>query len=439
MRKKVVIVLDVATLSAAQFETWRGRMPSMSALADNGTWRRMRPAFPALTCSMQTTLLAGKPPADHGVVGNLWFERDLMRLTAWPQEAGWARGPRIWNIMRERDPAAVVALLFLQVSRFAGAAVVVGPAPLHTDRGLVPWCYSRPPGLYESLAGDLGPFDLASFWGPAAGWNSTEWIADAALRLLDERTPDMLVAYLPHMDYVCQKEGPESAAAMEDARRLDDIVGRFAEWCGRWGNAVLFVISEYGMRAVSGAVPLNRLLRKAGFLEVRRIGDGEYLDYEQSAAFAVTDHQVAHLYCKDAAKEDVAAFVAELDGVAEVWDERRQREAEVFHPRCGDLIALSRPDRWFCYHYWENEDNLPFFARGVDIHNKPGYDPLELFLDRAAGGISLDTGLVKGSHGLVGDDARDAAVMLCSEPGLADYAPEDFAATQFLGMLYRVI
>jgi len=438
MRKHVVVFLDIAAFSAGQFEKWRDSLPTLSEIAERGTYRPLKPTFPALTCSQQATFFAGKPPADHGIVGNGWFDRDLMSVAMWPQEASRARGPMLWDIYRERDPKSIVALLFLMQSRYANAEIVVGPAPLHTEDGTIEWCYSKPPGLYERLAEKLGAFKLASFWGPLAGWESSEWIANAALWLLENETPDCAVVYLPQMDYVCQRKGPYSDEARNDAAKLDSIIKRFYDWCCDWGNAVLIVASEYGMTEVNRVVYPNRLLCEAGLVKLREIGGGLYIDFEHSDAFAVCDHQVAHIYCRGDAAERVREIMSGVDGVAAVWGEEQKKAAQVAHPRCGDLILVAEPNTWFAYYYWdEGEERLPFFAHKVDIHNKPGYDPCALFFDPQIKGIPLAPHLIKGSHGIVGDGAEDA-VFFCSD-GVGDYAPQKLASTQILAMLYRVM
>jgi len=438
MRRRVLVFLDIASFSAGQFERWRDSLPNMSRLAETGTYRVLQPSFPALTCSMQATFFAGKPPADHGLVGNGWFDRDFMRVVMWPQEAAWARGPMLWDIYRERDPENTVALLFLMTTRYAPAKVVIGPAPIHTEEGMIEWCYSKPPGLYEQLTERFGPFKLASFWGPLAGWESTEWISNAALWLLENHPPDCLVVYLPQMDYVCQREGPDSEAARKDAIKLDEIIGRFLKWVEDWGNGVLVLVSEYGMTPVQRVVLPNRALYEANLLRLREIGGGLYIDFENSEAFALCDHQIAHVYCCEKVKEKVRELLGGLDGVAAVWDKKEKKENEILHPRSGDLVVVAEPDAWFAYYYWpEKETRLPFFAHRVDIHNKPGYDPCELFFDPEVKGIPVAPEKVKGSHGITGDGA-EKAVFFCSEE-LGDYAPPKLSATQVLAMLYRVM
>lgn len=440
MKKKMVIVLDIVGLSPAILEK-SSLLPHLTRFKAQGTYRALRPSFPAVTSSVQATLLTGKPPADHGIVGNGYFDKTTMKPEFWRQENALVNGPRIWDIMREKDKAAKVAVLFWQNTKYINADIVLTPSPLHTDKGLVEWCYSKPAGYYEKLAEQFGPFSLRNYWGPLANEKSSQWISQVALFTLHQTPPDMLLTYIPHLDYVCQRHGPEAAEVAKELKVVDDIAGQFMEFREAYGRdkVVLFIISEYGLTSVSGAVFPNRLLRQAGLLKIREIGGSEYIDFEESLAFAVVDHQIAHIYGKPEGCEEARKVLASTAGIDKVLDREAQKDLQIHHPRSGELIALSQPDKWFAYYYWESDGRTPFYARTVDIHNKPGYDPCELFWDIKTRSIPLSPELVKGSHGLPLQDERQWAVMLCSEPTLEDYAPRPFNATQFLGMLYRVL
>ncbi|MCX7806042.1 MAG: alkaline phosphatase family protein, partial [Planctomycetota bacterium] len=265
------------------------------------------------------------------------------------------------------------------------------------------------------------PFPLFRFWGPTAGAESSEWIARCAEIVFERRQPTLTLVYLPHLDYNLQRRGPSWPGIAADLAVLDSLVGRLAD-AARAGGARVVVLSEYGISDVSGPVHINRVLREKGFLKVHRQLDWEVLDCGASRAFAVADHQAAHVYVRDADDiEAVRSALASLDGVAEVLDGAGKTAAGLDHPRSGELVALSAPDRWFTYYFWLDDDRAPPYARTVDIHEKPGYDPVELFLDpdmwlpalrigarlvaRKLGFrvdmdmIPLDASLVKGSHG----------------------------------------
>jgi len=440
MKKKMIVVLNIAGLSPALLERTKN-LPNITKIKDEGTYRKMKPTFPALTCSVQTSLLSGKPPADHGIVANGYFDKITMRPEFWRQENGLVNGPRIWDIMREKDPNAKVAVLFWQYSKYIDADIVITPSPLHTDTGMIEWCYSKPAGLYEDLAGKIGEFSLMTYWGPLAGGRSSEWIANASLEVLKNKQPDILLAYIPHLDYICQRFDHNSHQVDEGLIFVDKIVGRFIEFMEEYGreNMVLFLVSEYGIVDVKKTVFPNRILRENGLLKVREIKGQEYIDFEQSDAFAVVDHQIAHIHCKKKVIEKVRNILAKADNISAVIDRDQQKKFEIHNSRSGELIALAEKDCWFPYYYWFDENKAPFYARTVDIHNKPGYDPCELFIDMKTKTIPLKPELVKGSHGLPAESNDQLAVMICSDNGLEDYAPETINAAQFLGMLYRFI
>ncbi len=448
MKKKIIIILNVVGLSPALLAK-ENQLPHITALKKQGTYRKVTPTFPAVTCSVQASLLTGKPPADHGIVGNGYFNRDRMKPEFWNQENTMVRGPRIWDIMKERDSASSIAVMFWQNSKFVNADIVMTPAPLHTDKGMIEWCYSKPTGFYEAMVKKIGPFHLKDYWGPLAGAPSptssrdaaSQWIAEASLLTLKEKLPDMLLAYIPHLDYISQRHRPDSVEVEKELGVVDKIVGKFLGFREEYGKeqVTIFVVSEYGLTPVAGAVFPNRILREAGLLKVREITGGEYIDFEASSAFAVVDHQIAHIYCKRDAVDRAKKVLSQTSGVEQVLDQSGQRELQINHSRSGELIALAAPDKWFAYYYWIDDKKAPSYARTVDIHNKPGYDPCELFVDMKTKSIPLKTELVKGSHGLPAKTDAQCAVMICSDAGLNDYAPEPFNATQFLGMLYRVI
>jgi predicted AlkP superfamily pyrophosphatase or phosphodiesterase len=440
MKKKIVIVLNIAGLSPALLGK-TNILPNITALKKAGVYRKMAPTFPAVTCSVQASLLTGKPPADHGIVGNGYFDRLRQKPEFWAQEQALVQGPRIWDIMKERNPASKIAVLFWQNSKFINADIVITPAPLHTDKGMIEWCYSKPMGYYERLTEKIGAFSLKDYWGPLAGAKSSQWISQAALLTLKQELPDMLLAYIPHLDYVSQRQLPDSPAVDKELGLVDQIVGSFLGFGQEYGadNVVIFIISEYGLVPVKGAVFPNRVLRQAGLLKVREIAGCEYIDFEQSPAFAVVDHQAAHIYCQKSAIDEAKKVLTGTEGIDRVLDRADQRELQIHHPNSGELVALSRPDLWFAYYYWNDDGKAPFYARTVDIHNKPGYDPCELFVDMKTMSIPLAPELVKGSHGLPAKTDAQQAMMLCSDAALNDYAPEPFSATQLLGMLYRVI
>lgn len=443
MKKKIVIVLNIAGLSPALLEK-ANHLPNITAFKKEAVYRRMTPTFPAVTCSVQASLLTGKPPADHGIVGNGYFDRAAMTTQFWRQENALVNGPRIWDIMKERNPDSKIAVFFWQNSKYINADIVVTPSPLHTDKAMIEWCYSKPVGFYEQLSQKTGPFNLRDYWGPLAGAKSSQWISQTSLLTLKQELPDITLVYIPHLDYISQRQRPDSPEVEKELGIVDRIAGDFIAFRQDYGtqDVVIFIISEYGLIPVSGAVFPNRVLRRAGLLKVRQIAGCDYIDFEESSAFAVVDHQVAHIYCRKNMVEETRKALTGVDGISQIIDPRRpsgREEFQIHHQRSGELIVLSHPDRWFAYYYWDDDSKAPFYARTVDIHNKPGYDPCELFVDMKTMSIPLAPELVKGSHGLPAKTDAQQSVMICSDSAINDYAPEPFYATQFLGMLYRVI
>lgn len=403
---KRVIVLDIPGLIPAHIGS---DTPALSALAAQGIQGSLKPAFPAVTCPMQATLTTGTLPSQHGIVANGWYDRMAKRVSFWEQSAGWVQQPRIWELMKRHHPLAKTAALFFQQTMFAEADIVLSPAPVHTETGMIPWVYSRPADFYESLVPEIGPFNLMHYWGPMASLPSSQWIAQAAYKVLERVSPAMTWVYLPHLDYNSQRFGPRSLEAGTDVRQVDALVGELVDGVKKlvWGREVTWVVvSEYALQSVVGAVLINKILREQRFLSIREIGGRDYLDFEFSKAFAVVDHQFAHIFVQKGYVEAVRQLLVNVDGIEKVWTKEEQRRYGVAHERSGELVAIARRDRWFGYYWWLEDGKAPPFASTVDIHRKPGYDPVELFFDPVMKTIPLNAALVRGSHGFPGADPK---------------------------------
>ena len=429
--------------------------PHLAALAGAGGQRPLRTILPAVTCSVQATFTTGLPPAGHGCVANGWYFRDLSEVWLWRQSNRLVAGEKIWEAAARRDPAFTCAALFWWYNMYSSATYAVTPRPMYpADGRKVPDIYTEPAELRQELNARLGPFPLFDFWGPGAGIRSSRWIADCARHVYDTRRPTLTLVYLPHLDYNLQRLGPRSPRIRDDLAAIDGVCGELVDHVRRDGARVV-VLSEYGITGVSGAVHVNRALREAGFVRVREELGRELLDAGASEAFAVADHQVAHVYVKRAERvADVKALLETLPGIETVLDGDGQRAHGLDHPRSGELVAVAKADRWFTYYYWLDDAVAPDFARTVDIHRKPGYDPVELFLDprlrapklkigwtllRKAFGfrylmdvIPLDAGLVKGSHGRLTDDPADGPLFASSEPSLLPNCPVPATAVKQL-------
>ncbi|MEU9886273.1 nucleotide pyrophosphatase/phosphodiesterase family protein [Sphaerisporangium sp. NPDC051011] len=449
-----LVVLDVVGVTPRLLAD----MPNLRRLAAEGFQANLRTILPAVTCSVQSTLLTGLMPRDHGVVGNGWYFRDLGEVFLWRQHNALVQGDKLWDAARAAAPGWNVANVCWWYAMGAATDVVVTPRPVyHADGRKSPDCYTRPPRLHDELTRELGPFPLFTYWGPTADITSSRWIVNAARRILDRENPDCLLVYVPHLDYDLQRFGPDSPQAVQAARDVDAELGPLLDDARARGAAVV-ALSEYGITTARRPVDVNRALRRAGLLEVYVQDGGELLDPWTSRAFAVSDHQIAHVYVRDPADlKRVRDICAELPGVDEVLTMEGKIQHGLDHERSGELVLVAEPDAWFTYYYWLDDDHAPDFARNVEIHRKPGYDPAELFMDpqdplvkaRAATAlvrkklgmrysmqvVPLDPSCVGGSHGRLPDDPADGPVLLCSDPSLGR---DEIAATEVKDLLLRL-
>ncbi|MFD7665816.1 alkaline phosphatase family protein [Streptomyces sp. NPDC059788] len=414
-------------------------MPHLRAIGEEGFTAALDPVFPAVTSTVQATLTTGLAPRGHGAVGNGWYARDRAEVQFWGQHNGLVSGEKVWHAARALAPEHRTAYLCWWYAMGAEVDTVLTPRPVYRyDGRKEPDCYTRPAGLRDALTGALGPFPLFRYWGPAAGIASSRWVASAARLVIGTTDPDLAFVYIPHLDYDLQRYGPDGPEAIRAARQADAAIGPLLRELRDRGTTVL-ALSEYGITAARRPVDINRALRREGLLGVFAQRGMEYLDPHTSRAFAVADHQAAHVYVRDPADVPrVRDVLAGLPGVERVLDRDGQTGLGIDHARSGELVAIAEPDAWFTYYYWLDDDRAPDFARGVEIHRKPGYDPAELFFDPAISHVRgraalavlrkkigmraplayvpLDATLVRGTHGRLPDSAQDGPVLLCSDP-----------------------
>jgi len=311
---------------------------------------------------------------------------------------------KVWDIAKRGGSGRTTAALFWQNTMYADADIVLTPRPLHMEDRMIMWCYSRPPGLYEKISYEIGKFDLSTYWGPFASNKSSAWIGRATELVLERQKPNILFTYIPHLDYIFQREGIFPKNLKEEIRFVDNIVGNIMNKTIDLGireQTQFVIVSEYGFSDVTNDIPLNRIFREQGLLAVREIDGREYIDFEYSVAFAMVDHQVAHIYIKGASVQQIKRILDSVEGIEIVLDEDGKKMMNINHERSGDLIAIAESDKWFSYYWWFEEEKSPPFANKVDIHRKPGYDPSELFLDAKTKGIPLNGKKVRASHGRV--------------------------------------
>jgi predicted AlkP superfamily pyrophosphatase or phosphodiesterase len=437
--------------------------PRLSALAKAGWVRPLTEVVPAVTCTAQATMLTGETPAGHGIVGNGWLWRDTGEIRFWQQSNRLIQAEPLYEQARrlaaERGLSFRCAKLFWWFNQGAAIDISVTPKPFYgADGNKLFGIHGTPQGLTDALERKLGRFPFQTFWGPMAGLPCTQWIGRCAAEVLREHRPDLTLVYLPHLDYDPQRFGPEGSDLPRLVQELDVACVPLLE-AAQSIEARIWVVSEYGHVQVRRAVMPNRALRQAGLLAVRPGPFGEILDGLESPAMAVCDHQLAHVYVNrgvDAAR--VRDVVAGLPGVARVLMGAERAEFGLDHPRAGDLVLLAEPDAWFAYPYWVDDRQAPDFARTVDIHRKPGYDPCELFFDprlwwpkgRALlrlvqkklgfrtlfDVVPLDPALVRGSHGLPATDTRDRPVLIGDGPAPS---PDRLPSTEVHALILRAL
>ena len=459
MHKTVVINAVGLTSSLVSDE----HTPRLKAFVNAGKLAPVDPVLPAVTTTVQSTYLTGKWPGGpdgHGIVANGWYFRDECEVKLWRQSNKLVQAPKVWEVARQRDPKFTCANLFWWYNMYSTADYAVTPRPMYpADGRKLPDVWTHPPELRHTLQRDLGQFPLFHFWGPTTTIQSTQWIADAAIAVDKQHDATLTLVYLPHLDYLLQKIGPDAADArvQSDLRELDMVCGQLIDHFTSRGARII-VLSEYGIAPVSRPVHLNRVLRERGLITVREELGLELLDPGASEAFALADHQVAHVYVNDRGRvPEVKKILAAVPGVKRVLDEAGKREWHLDHPRAGELVAIAEPGAWFTYYYWLDDAKAPDFARTVDIHRKPGYDPVELFIDpklrapklkiaatlakRKLGlrammdVIPLDASLVRGSHGAPPLDTAHGAMFATNAADLLDQ--DKLAPTAVFDLILR--
>lgn len=428
--------------------------PRLRAFLERSTVAHIDPAFPAVTCTAQSNYLTGKLPSQHGIVGNGWYDWGLSEVHFWKQSNRLVEAPKLFEELKALQPEFTCAKLFWWYNMYSGADWSITPRPMYPADGRKFFdIYTWPLNLRTEIKREIGEFPFATFWGPAAGRSSPQgppdgasrWIAASARWVEEHHSPTLSLVYLPHLDYNLQRFGtvdpskpgrPPIPEILPDLAAIDSVVGDLIDFYSNRGVQVV-VLSEYGITPVSTPIHINRELRRRGWITVRDELGLELLDAGNSLAFSVVDHQVAHVHVKDPTlRNTVREMLMGLDGIAEVLDGEGKQARGIDHRRAGDLIAIAREDAWFTYYYWMDDDRAPDFARTVDIHRKPGYDPVELFTDPALSPmalkariawrlmqkklgfrmlmnvIPLDATLVKGSHGVRPSNRDDWPLLL---------------------------
>jgi len=404
----------------------------------------VEPVLPAVTSTAQATYLTGKRPSAHGIVANGWYDRDYAEHRFWKQSNHLVQGRKLWEHLREEKPGFTCAKLFWWNNMYSSADWSVTPRPIYCANGKKVFdIATNPLDLRKTLRKKHGAFPFQTFWGPMSGIESSHWIARVSKTIEELYSPDLSLVYLPHLDYNLQRIGPNDPYISIDLGRIDAVVGDLIRFYENRGVQVA-LLSEYGITEVDHPIHLNRIFRAKGWLAIKDELGRDVLDLGASKAFAIADHQIAHIYVNDPSiQNEVRRTVEETTGVATVIEGSMRRYHGLEHSRSGDLIAVSNIRSWFTYYYWEKDRRAPDFARTVDIHRKPGYDPCELFFDpakksglkfrlgfkalKSAFGmrtlfdvVPLDTSLVKGSHGCIPERKDNWPVLIGNFPSLPE-------------------
>ena len=436
MRKTIVI--DVVGLTA---DFIGEHTPFLQKWAENAKIAPIGHVTPAVTCSVQATYMTGKWPSEHGIVANGWYHRDVCEVRNWHQSNKLVQAPKFWEVAKAQDPNFTCANICWWFAMNSTADYTVTPRPQYlADGRKMPDCYTYPMELRDQLQEKLGTFPLFDYWGPKTNIRSSRYIANAAIEVDKLHDPTLTLVYLPHLDYNTQRHGPQDASVKKDLGEIDAVLADLVTYFeGR--NAQVILLSEYGIKPVHRPIHINRALREKGYISVREERGTELLDPGTCTAFAVSDHQVAHVYVNDLSKlEEVRQLLENLPGVEKVLGAEEKVAAHIDHERAGELVAIADKDSWFTYYYWLDDNRAPDFARVIDIHKKPGFDPVEMFTDpnikfllpkvgfkvlqkklgfrMLMNIIPLDATLIKGSHGRQPGNPADGPILLSKSKAL---------------------
>jgi predicted AlkP superfamily pyrophosphatase or phosphodiesterase len=453
MQKTVVI--DIVGLSSSVIGEYT---PFLQKYIAKNNLTHIKPAFPAVTTTAQSCYITGKNPSEHGIVGNGWYDHEASEIKFWKQSNKLVRAEKIWEAAKRKNPDFTCSKMFWWYNMYSSADFSVTPRPqYHSDGVKMPDCYSYPADLRDKLQKKFGTFPLFKFWGPGANIECSRWIADASMEVDRENDPTLTLIYLPHLDYCLQKFGTDFSKISKELNEIDALVEELVTYYEQ-KNAKIILLSEYGINNVNRTIHINRILRDSGLLSVRVESGHELLDAGASRAFAVADHQIAHIYVNNQAdKPLVKSILEKIEGVKLVLDEVEKEQYKINHERSGDFILMAKADSWFTYYYWTDDKLAPDFARSVDIHNKPGYDPVEMFMNpanpfiklRAAyklarkllgfryrmDVIPLDATLIKGSHGTL-DIGKEFYPVLITNQALKH---KEIAATDVYSTIWGTV
>jgi len=436
---KKTVVIDVVGLSLSIIGE---HMAFLKNYISKNNLSTIDPMLPAVTTAVQSTYITGKWPSEHGIVGNGWYDREDCEIKFWKQSNKLVHAEKIWEKAKKLDPNFTCAKMFWWYNMYSSADFAVTPRPNYlADGRKIPDCYSHPAELRDRLQKELGQFPLFQFWGPGANIKSTQWIADASILTDKWHDPTLSLIYLPHLDYCLQKFGPDTSKIGEELKAIDAVIAQLVNYFES-KNAEIIILSEYGIAPVNNPIHLNRLFRENDLLQIRMERGLELLDPGASKAFVVADHQVAHVYINDpSVTNKVKGLLEKVSGIELILDKTAQQTYHIDNDRSGDLVLMADAESWFTYYFWLDDAVAPDYARAVDIHKKPGYDPVEMFMTSKARAayklacklagfryvmdvIPLDATLIKGSHGRT-HIADEYKAVLITDDAEKDVQPTD--------------
>lgn len=449
------VVIDIVGLSSNLIGEYTPFLKNYIAKRHLNT---IKPLLPALTTTSQSTYVTGKWPAENGIVANGWYDREDSEIKFWKQSNKLVFGEKIWDKAKKLDPNFTCSKMFWWYNMYSSADYSVTPRPqYHADGVKAPDCYTHPASLRDELQQELGQFPLFSFWGPNANIKSTKWIADASISVDKKHDPTLTLIYLPHLDYCLQKFGPDFSKISKELAEIDQVVEDLVSYYES-KNASIILLSEYGINPVNNPIHINRILRDEGLIAVRTERWYELLDPGASKAFAVSDHQIAHIYLNDeSVKDQIIKVLQNNKGIELILDKEAQKAYHLDHERSGDIVIVAKPDSWFTYYYWYDDAKAPDFARLVEIFKKPGYDPVEMFMDQKNPFIKLragykllrkklgfrylmdvipfDADLIKGSHGAINAGKDYHPVLVTND----QYSPTEIEAPEVFDVIWKTL
>jgi len=397
-----LLVVGVPGLSYG-LATKQDLVPRLTKLGAGGAVLPVEPSFPAVVSTVQAAVTTGASPSYHGIVSNGYYDRTRLQVGFGEDSDRLVEAQRVWEVARDQDPGFTSAMLFWQNSVGSSNDIILTPKPIRRSLGgRINCCYARPKGLYEVLVDKIGRFCLSWHQGPRASRKSSAWIAQATRIIIEEHSPNLVLTSLPSLAYCLPRQGLNGKVLPAELSAIDGCLAELLDAATKGGYTTM-VVGECAMDQVDRAVFPNRVLREHEMLLPYTVAGMDFLDYGQSHAFAMVDHQIAHVYCGPQAVAEVYTLLSTVPGIERILTLEHQAEHGIDHPRSGELVLIAAKGYWFAYPWWHDAEQRPNFATRVDPRSKPGSDPLELFWEGHPFRVAQNPSLLRGSHGRLPD------------------------------------